>query len=135
MQFSGDVLPQVIAIEVYHDNSLVFGYEFFYQNNVQVGHHIGVHIHQEVRCERFNLEQGEYIVQMGGRLGDICDQISFTTSKGRTLAAGGQGGQPVTVSTAGATKPYIVAMGAGMGGHIHHFKCQYIDLAAHPALE
>ena len=89
MQFSGDVLPQVKAIEVYHDNSLVFGYEFFYQNNVQVGHHIGMYIHQDVRCERFDLQPGEYIVRMGGRLGDICDQISFTTSAGRTLAAGG----------------------------------------------
>ena len=61
------------AIEVYHDGSLVFGYEFFYKGNVQVGHHIGVMVHPDVRCERFNLNPGEYLVSVGGRLGDIVD--------------------------------------------------------------
>ena len=55
MQFPDDQLPQIRAIEVYHDNSLVFGYEVFYQNNIQVGHHIGVMVHPDVRCERFDL--------------------------------------------------------------------------------
>ena len=117
------MLPQIKAIEVYHDGSLVFGYEFFYQNNVQVGHHIGVHIHADVRCDRFDLTPGEYLVEIGGRLGDICDQINFKTSTGRTFIGGGAGGQPVTCDTSGSTKPCIIAMGAGMGGHIHNFRC------------
>ena len=33
-----------------------------------------------------------------------------------------------------AKKPYIVAIGAGMGGHMHHFKCFFIDLSKHPEL-
>ena len=48
-QFRENELPKVEAIEVYHDGRLVFGYEFFYQGGVQVGHHIGSHIHPDVR--------------------------------------------------------------------------------------
>ena len=73
MQFDSSRLPQVTAIEIYHDNNLCFGYELFYQDGIQVGHHIGSHIHPEVRCDRHTLEPGEYISGVGGRLGDICD--------------------------------------------------------------
>ena len=93
MQFAEGELPQVKAIEVYHDGNLCFGYEFFYKNNVQVGHHIGGHVHADVRCERFELESDEYLVGVGGRCGDICDQLNFTTSKGRKILAGGKGGE------------------------------------------
>ena len=48
MQFADQKLPQIRAIEIYHDGKLVFGYEIFYQDNIQVGHHIGCHIHSEV---------------------------------------------------------------------------------------
>ena len=34
LKFKDDVLPQIRAIEVYHDGRFVFGYEFFYQGNV-----------------------------------------------------------------------------------------------------
>ena len=85
-----------------------------------------------MRCERFDLQPGEYLVGLGGRLGDICDQINFTTSTGRTFIAGGSGGNPMACQTPGAVKPYIVAIGAGLGGHVHNFRCYYIDLAANP---
>ena len=140
-QFPDANLPQVKAIEVYTDGSLCFGYEFFYVGNVQVGHHIGVMVHPEVRCERFELNQGEYLVRVGGQFGDICDGLSFVTSQDRTFKVGGSGGSALTCDTKvmdcngaacemkAAVKPYILAIGVGMGGHVHHMKCSFIDLA------
>ena len=58
---------------MYHDGNLVFGYEFFYKGKVQVGRHLGGHIHPNVRSERFTLNPGEYIVAVGGRTGELVD--------------------------------------------------------------
>ena len=121
---------------MYTDGNLVFGYEFFYRGNIQTGHHIGSHLHPDVRCERFVLEQGEYLTGVGGRLGDICDQINFTTSTNRTFTSGGSGGNPAScVIPEGVSKPYILSIGVGLGGHIHHFKCAFINLDGLPDLE
>lgn len=51
-----------------------------------------MHIHPDVRCDRFDMQPGEYLVGLAGRLGDICDQLNFTTSFGRNFSAGGSGG-------------------------------------------
>ena len=93
-----------------------------------MGHHIGNYVHPEVRCDRHTLAAGEYITAVGGRLGDICDQLNFTTSTDRVIKGGGEGGQPQTANTEGASRPYVVAIGAGFGGHVHHFRSYYIDL-------
>ena len=139
-----DELPHVRAIEVYNDGSLCFGYQLFYHNNVDVDRHRASY---NRRYERFELEHDEYLVKVGGRFGDICDALSFTTSQGRTFTAGGYGGDSMTCETnvmdssdedgemKPAEKPYIVALGAGLGGHLHHVKCAYIDLAKRPDLE
>ena len=35
----------------------------------------------------------------------------------------------MTFETSSAHKPLILALGAGLGGHVHHVKCYYMDLA------
>ena len=81
------------------------------------------------------MQPGEYITSVGGRLGNICDQLNFRTSAGRTLTGGGNGGSQLNCDSGRATKPYVLAVGAGFGGHVHHLKCFYLDLAQNPGLE
>ena len=69
----------------------------------------------------------------GGRFGALCDQLWFVTNQGRKLTFGGSGGSDVTFETSSAHKPLILALGAGLGGHVHHVKCYYMDLADVPA--
>ena len=144
--FGDTELPQVRAIEVHTDGRLCFGYQLFYQNDVELDLHLAQK-NYNVNVERFELEQGEYLVKVGGRFGDICDALIFTTSEGRNFTAGGYGGEELTCETnvmessedddemKPAEKPYILALGAGLGGHIHHVKCAFLDLAKRPDLE
>ena len=85
-------------MELYHDNHLVFGWELFYElrdgREVKTGHHIATNIHAECKCDRFCLEPDEHIVSVEGRTGDLVDQITFETNKGRTFVGGGSGGGP-----------------------------------------
>ena len=131
-QFKGHTIPRVSAINIYTDGQYGFGYEFEYHGGVRVGTHIGSHAHRRVKCMKHKLDPGEYIVGVGGRFGDYCDQMNFTLSSGRVIKGGGMGGGPVQADTSQAQKPYVLAIGVGLGGHIHHFFCHYIDLAKQP---
>ena len=91
-----DVLPVITAVEIYHDDHLVFGYEVSYAGGIQVGHHIAGAIHPEVKCDRFELKEGEYITAVEGRTGDLVDQLTVVTSEGRRFNGGGEGGGPQT---------------------------------------
>ena len=66
-------LPRITAVEIYHDGSLVYGYEVTYAGGVQVGHHLSAGIHPEVKCDRLDLNEGEHIVSVEGRTGDLVD--------------------------------------------------------------
>jgi len=90
-----------------------------------VGHHIGGHIEIDVRCNTFNFEEGEYIETVTVASGDIVDRIEFTTNKGRGFKAGGGGGSaiPAKISQGGR----VVALGGGIGGHMHHLKIYYVN--------
>ena len=66
-------LPKIESIELYHDDHLVYGFEVFYEGGIQVGHHFGKLISAEIKCDRFTLEQGEYITGVEGRTGDLVD--------------------------------------------------------------
>ena len=93
--------------------------------------HFGGHAHGNVRTDSTKLAAGEYLTSAGGRFGNICDQLWFRTSQGREFYLGGQGGSSYSYDTSSAHKPYIIAFGVGMGGHVHHAKCFYIDLDRH----
>ena len=121
-----NVLPRITAVEIYHDDHLVFGYEVTYAGGVQVGHHIASMIHPEVRCDRFELHEGEYITAVEGRTGDLVDRLAIETSEGRKFHGGGDGGGPQRPIIQ-ALKPYVIAIGGGLGGHMHNFMCHYLD--------
>ena len=123
-------VPYIQYIEVFHDGKLVYGYQFYYHGGYQSNkRHYGAHAHAGVRCDRVSLEPDEYLTGAGGRFGDLCDQLWFKTSHGRDLVFGGSGGSSKTFDTGAAQKPLILALGAGMGGHVHHIKCFFLDLA------
>ena len=128
-------MPQVKAIEVHHDNQYVYGLQLFYQDGKKTDLHFGTHArefaNEQVRSERIELQKGEYLTGMGTRCGAICDSLWFNTSQGRLIRFGGDGGTDAECSTQEASKPYVLAIGAGVGGHIHHIKCFYLDLAEH----
>ena len=91
-------IPRVKQVELYHDGKLVYGWEFKYElrdgREVQTGHHIAGGLHPDVRCDQLCLDYDEHLVSVEGRTGDLVDQITFTTNKGRQLIGGGEGGGP-----------------------------------------
>ena len=72
---------------------------------------------------------------MGSRIDDnqVC-KLWFETSLRRFFSFGGNKGKDAECSTQGARKPYLLAIGAGMGAHLHHIKFLYLDLAEHKGL-
>ena len=90
------------AVEVHHDNLYVYGYQFFYQDNKVTDLHRCNQAHDQVIKERFELEPNEYIVGIGGRFGDWCDNLWLMTSHSRFKKFGGQGGQHMECRTEGA---------------------------------
>ena len=59
-----DYVPKVKSVEIYHDMKDVFGFEVIYDQDVYVGHHIGSMITPAVKCDSFELKDGEYIKQI-----------------------------------------------------------------------
>ena len=129
MGASGEI-PRVKYVELYHDDHLVFGWEFVYQlrdgREVKTGHHITTGIHSEVRCDRFCLEPDEHIVSVEGRTGDLVDQITFETNKGRTFVGGGSGGGPQKPTVYGSNQ-VLIAFSAGFAGQLHNFRGHYLQ--------
>ena len=91
-----------------------------------MGHHIGSHLTADVSCSTFEFEDGEYINEVFVCSGDLVDSIEINTNKGRNFKAGGDGGSKQCAKM-NASKPRVVALGAGLGGHVHHFRAYYID--------
>ena len=122
-------LPVMKQLDVYHDSSLVFGYEVHYQKEgggvIQVGHHIGGHLNGGVRCDSLVFMDGEFITQFGVSSGDLVDRIEVVTNLGRHFKAGGPGGGFRQAQTE-SSNPRFIALGGGLGGHMHNLKAYYV---------
>jgi len=68
-----DKLPQIKAIEIYHDYSFVFGFKINYIGGMSATRHYGCHAHDNVMTDTHQLATGEYITGLSGRFGSICD--------------------------------------------------------------
>ena len=68
-----DKLPQIKAIEIYHDDSLVFGFKIKYMGGKSATRHYGSHAHGNVKTDIHQLATGEYITGLTARFGSICD--------------------------------------------------------------
>lgn len=124
--FEGSELPVITAIEVHHDDVYVHGVQTFYQDGKETALHCAP-LHDGCRKERFEFEEDEYMVEVGGRFGHWCDNIWLKTSEGRFHEFGGTGGGHVEFSIDDVDKPHILSVGAGVGGHLHHLKVVYVD--------
>ena len=91
-----------------------------------MGHHIGGHLTDDVRCDIFLFEDGEYISEFRVSSGDLVDRIEISTNTGRTFQAGGPGGSLLQARTNGPAR--VVALGGGLGGHMHNVRAFYLPL-------
>jgi len=108
----------IAQINVWHDGKFVYGVQFFYGMDgdvVSPGAHCG---NGNVKCEQIKFNQGEHLVKMLVRSGDIVDHLSLYTDQGRVVSCGGNGGDPSLIVTPPGTQ--IVALGGGTGGHLHN---------------
>ena len=65
---------------------------------------------------------------------DEVQKLWFETSLRRFFSIGNKKVKGVECSTQGASKHYLLAIGAGMGDYLHHIKFLYLDLAEHKGL-
>jgi len=74
------------------------------------------------------LDQDEYITEVLGKTSVCIDFISIKTSKGKSIAVGGQGGNPTTNMLPNTGMAHqIVGIGGGTGGSLHNIYLYYIN--------
>ena len=73
----------------------MYGVEVIYRgddnNSVSAGSHTG-YASSDQTWLTFDFEEGEYINNMSVRTGCWMDKVAFSTNKGRSFSAGGEGG-------------------------------------------
>ena len=65
---------------------------------------------------------------------DEVQKLWFETSLRRFFSIGNKKVKGVECSTQGASKPYLLAIGAGIDHRFNHIKFIYLDLAEHKGL-
>ena len=124
--FQDHELPKIVKVEVYTDMKMSYGYRLFYSGGRTAPKHWGCHASSAVKTYSYELKPGEYIAKVIGRTGGICDNLTFITNFGHKIIGGGNGG--------GLNDPKIpdgcavIAVGGGVGGHIHNFWVSYVNL-------
>jgi len=118
--------PKMTEIRVLHDNKNVFGVEGIYEANgsqVSPGTHVGKEMNSSTINQSIALSDSKYITGISGRNGDIIDQLSIHLSDGTNYNFGGSGGSSfINIVPAGKK---VVALGGGLGGHLHNIFCYY----------
>jgi len=116
----------VLASHGYHPDKLTtirifwseycVGFEAFY-DGVSAGARLGSEfVHGTVYSE-MTLAADEHITKITGRNGDLIDQVTFHTNKGRSQQFGtSTGGSPFTLQEAGKV---VKGFTVGFGGHLH----------------
>jgi hypothetical protein len=108
----------IAQINCWHNGQFVFGVQFLYNMDDEVVSP-GAHCAKgNWQCEQIKFNQGEHLVKVLVRHGDIIDGVTFYTDQGRVVKCGGNGGQPALIVSPPGTQ--IVALGGGTGGHLHN---------------
>ena len=84
-------VPRISKIDVYHDGEKLHGFQVFYFEDVEVGHHIGSEVYKQTRCDSIHLDEDEYITKVIVLNDEIIDGIEFHTNKGKTAHFGDSG--------------------------------------------
>lgn len=85
---------KIKKISLYHDCDLVKGIAVQHEESVKC---LYKEIKSNYKCEELILENDEVINKFMIRSGDLIDNITLHTSKGRTVSAGGYGGGAYTL--------------------------------------
>lgn len=116
---------QLTEIRVLHDGKLVFGVEGIYSAG-GLQHSPGVHVGNEMTPTTINQSislVGKTITGISGRHGDVMDNLTISLSDGTSYSFGGTGGH--AFANIVPTGKSVVALGGGLGGHMHNIFCYY----------
>ena len=112
--------PKITSLVVFSTN-MVHGIKVQYSVNGNPGpvqKHFNKKEIKKCKKDKLKLDPDEFITYFGGRTGNVIDHISIRTSKGKSIEAGGPGGNPFDF---GVPQGYTVgALKGGFGGHIHN---------------
>jgi hypothetical protein len=117
---------EMTEIRVLHDGKLVFGVEGIYTaDGVQYspGTHVGKELNHQTINQSISLAGGKYITGISGRNGDVVDNLTITLNDGTSYSFGGSGGNAFGNIVPAGKK--VVALGGGLGGHLHNIYCYY----------
>jgi len=117
---------RLTEIRVIHDGKMVFGVEGVYEGSglsISPGAHCGAELNSSAINQSIPLPAGTYISGISGRNGDVIDNLTITLSTGLSYSFGGTGGSAfANIVPAGKR---VVALGGGLGGHLHNIHCYY----------
>ncbi|CAI2376048.1 unnamed protein product [Moneuplotes crassus] len=116
---------EMTEIRVLHDGNLVFGVEGIYTaDGLQYtpGTHVGKELNTATVNQSISLV-GKHITGISGRHGDVMDNLTITLSDGTSYSFGGTGGFAFSNFVPAGKK--VVALGGGLGGHLHNIFCYY----------
>jgi len=116
----------VSQINVWHDGKFVYGVQFFYGMDGTImtpGAHCS---NGNVKCEQIKFNQGEHLVKVLIRNGDILDHLTLVTDQGRIVSCGGTGGNPSLIVAPPGN--HFVAFAGGIGGHIHNLTAFFDEI-------
>ena len=115
------------SVKVYYqEDDKVIGMQLTYEVNgyyIQGERHLSStkdlrEIDYEVK--NIDLEIDEFITKVSGRAGSVIDNIRFETSKGRSIEAGGEGGDEFELDI---PEGYCVGyISGGRNGHVHNIR-------------
>lgn len=117
-------------LDIFTDHKAIFGFEVVYLNpedfsDLIVGAHVGSNANEHTHRESVVFEPHEFIDSFHIRSGDWVDAVHFTTNYGKEFKFGGTGGEHRDMLDKSEQKR-IVAIGGGLGGHMHNFTVYYI---------
>jgi len=123
--------PKVAGVTVCYNQAHVIGIQFSYRgltNNYYGGCHMGTASKTDRQQVALQLDVDEYITEVSGRCGDIIDHLIIKTSKGKSLSAGGFGGNEhanLLPNTGFANQ--IVGIGGATNGDLHNIYLYYLN--------
>lgn len=128
LQSKGKKVNKLTRIRVWWSEYMV-GFEALY-GDVSAGARVGSKFQEGTDSSDFTLGDDEYITEVSGRAGQLIDQITFHTNKGRKQQFGDStGGEPFSLKEDGKV---VVGFTVGFGGNLHFIGAHFGDARGPP---